>query len=389
MHRSIVNISRIKPYPQSTTLIHCTCESPRLNHAHSLGNRTRKIEYAFDPVSIPTEKRPSDSFSFLRPERIAFHAFQHANYITPPSVGVPWPTSFPSSLQSKYWVEVEETARAFTQEIVERRSEVKDAKYLDAIIEAAVSMVVNTVPMGNLTRTKILAKLYVFFFLSDDVVESRNRVTGIPSNDELQNGQGPEYTVYDMLAPAVLSEDAVQGKRLLSSVVAWVSAMKESAPERFLTLEDYLTYRVADFGTGAIFRSVEFACHVSLSEADIQAIAHLQSLCEKHFLLTNDLYSYAKEAIAEQKHGDPVLNVVRVVQHLMNTSVTAAKAIVRQIIWDVEHQMHHEYAHLAQNASKSQLTYVQGLIVAVAGNMFFSATCARYAQAVAESRLHA
>lgn len=211
----------------------------------------------------------------------------------------------------------------------------------------------------------------------------------IPSHDALQQEPGSDITVYDMLAREILSEDTIQGARLLESVISWVSAAQKKPHESFPTLEDYMTYRVGDVGVGAVFRSVEFACDIPLSETDLEAVARLRSLCEKHFLLTNDLYSYAKEAIAEQAHGDPVLNAVRVVQRFMNTSVALATAIVRQVIRDVENQMNDEYEHLAQGATNPQLTYAQGLITAVAGNMFFSATCPRYARAVQGSRLHA
>ncbi|GAB1210701.1 hypothetical protein APSETT445_009497 [Aspergillus pseudonomiae] len=165
-----------------------------------------------------------------------------------------------------------------------------------------------------------------------------------------------------MLAKEILSEDIVKGKRLLET--------SNTNP------------------ASAVFRSMEFACDVSFSDTDFEAVARLRSLCEKHFLLTNDLYSYAKEAVAAQKHGTSVLNAVRVVQRLMNISEDSAKTSVRQLIWDVERQMNEEYQRLLPGAPQSQLTYAQGLIVCVAGNMFFSATCARYARVVEGSRLH-
>ncbi|KAE8322540.1 isoprenoid synthase domain-containing protein [Aspergillus sergii] len=206
----------------------------------------------------------------------------------------------------------------------------------------------------------------------------------VPSNVDGKDEQGSEYTVYNMLANEILAEDSVQGKRLLESVLSWISATQRTPPEAFPTLEDYMTYRADDVGA-----DMEFACDITLSNTDIEVVEHLRSLCEKHFLLTNDLYSYAKESIAEQEHGVSVLNAVRVVQRLMNTSEDSSKAIVRQVIWDVECQMNEEYERLLQDAPTSQLTYAQGLIVCVAGNMFFSATCARYARVVEGTRLRA
>ncbi|QMW46981.1 hypothetical protein G4B11_010460 [Aspergillus flavus] len=368
--------------------ISTTFNARELNQGPSPQNRTRNIQYAFDPVDNATAKQLSSPFSFLSPENIPLPVFQHANRLVPSSLGVPWPTSFPTTFQSKYWVEVEERTRAYTQELLALRPGKYQAKYIEAVIDGAVSLLVNAVPMGNLTRLKSLTKLYVFFFLSDDLVNSNNRVTMVPSHVDGKDEQEPEYTVYNMLAKEFLSEDFVQGKRLLESVISWISAAQHTPPETFPTLEDYMAYRASDVGAGAVFRSMEFACDITLSNTDIEAVEHLRSLCEKHFLLTNDLYSYAKEAIAEQEHGDSVLNAVRVVQRLMNTSENSSKAIVRQVIWDVERQMNEEYERLLQDAPKSQLTYAQGLIVCAAGNMFFSATCARYARVVEGSRLH-
>ncbi|KAB8225730.1 isoprenoid synthase domain-containing protein [Aspergillus novoparasiticus] len=360
-----------------------------LNQGPSPQNRTRNIHYAFDPVDNATAKQLSSPFSFLNPDNIPLSIFQHANCLVPYSLGVPWPTSFPTTLQSKYWVEVEETTRAYTQGLLALRPGKCQAKYIEATIDGAVSLLVNVVPMGNLTRMKALAKLYVFFFLSDDLVDSGNRVTVVPSHAERKEEQGPEYTIYNMLAKEILSEDFVQGKKLLESVLSWISTTQCTPPKAFPTLEDYMAYRAGDVGADSIFRSMEFACDITLSDTDVEAVEHFRSLCEKHFLLTNDLYSYAKEAIAEQEHGVSVLNAVRVVQRLMNTSEDSAKAIVRQVIWDVERQMNEEYERLLQDAPKSQLIYAQGLIVCVAGNMFFSATCARYARVVEGSRLRA
>ncbi|KAE8423491.1 terpenoid synthase [Aspergillus pseudocaelatus] len=367
-----------------------TSQSTReLNQGCSPQNRTRNIQYAFDPVNTATAKRPSNPFVFLRPENIELPVFQHANCLVPSSLGVPWPTSFPSSLQSKYYAEVEETTRAYTQALQAQRAEGYQEEYIEATIDEAVSLLVNVAPMGNLTRMKVLTKLYVFFFMSDDLVDSGNRVTIIPSHVEGNEEQESEHTVYNMLAKEILSENFVQGKRLLESVISWISTTQRTPPETFPTLEDYMAYRAGDVGADAVFRSMEFACDITLSDTDVEAVAHLRSLCEKHFLLTNDLYSYAKEAIAEKEHSVSVLNVIRVVQGLMNTSEDSAKVMVRQVIGDVERQMNEEYERLLQDAPKSQLTYAQGLIVSVSGNMFFSATCARYARVVEGSRLPA
>lgn len=119
----------------------------------------------------------------------------------------------------------------------------------------------------------------------------------------------------------------------------------------------------------------------------MEALNGLRSLCARHILLTNDLYSYEKEAAAEKK-GVKLFNAVRVVQDLMGVSALSAKGILRSIIWDVERRMNEEYEHLvAEKSSESQLVRARALVACVAGNMYFSATCARYARVVDGARL--
>lgn len=134
---------------------------------------------------------------------------------------------------------------------------------------------------------------------------------------------------------------------------------------------------------------MEFASDIYITDQDEQALERLSALCAKHFALSNDLYSYPKEVIAEKEHGEPLLNAVKVVQDLMNVSSSLAKSILHGIILDTERQMSEEYESLSNEKSTTttQLVYARGLIIAVAGNMFFSATSSRYARAVDGSRL--
>lgn len=78
------------------------------------------------------------------------------------------------------------------------------------------------------------------------------RVTMVPSHVDGKDEQEPEYTVYNMLAKEFLSEDFVQGKRLLESVISWISAAQHTPPETFPTLEDYMAYRASDVGAGYV-----------------------------------------------------------------------------------------------------------------------------------------
>ncbi|KAF9886370.1 hypothetical protein FE257_011515 [Aspergillus nanangensis] len=319
----------------------------------------REILYAFDPVTATSAPGHSDHLSFLNPSAVSEREeFQHVNPIRPATRGVPWPTSFPGALESRYWAEAEEVARHFAQTaLTDNLPKGENTKYLDAAVDSAVSFAVYATPMGGLARMKILAKAYVLLFMHDD---SANRG-------------------YYVLAKEVLSEGSPAiGQRLLDGILSWASQTTKSRPDHFSSLEDYMAHRVEDVGAYPIFRTVEFACGVHLSQAYVHALYHLQSLCAKHFLLTNDLYSYAKEAVAEQTNGKPLFNAVRVVQDLMCVSVPSAKAILRYAIRDMEQSIGQEYKRLVETKpNPSQLVFARGLVAAIAGNIFFSATSGR------------
>ncbi|EAU37091.1 predicted protein [Aspergillus terreus NIH2624] len=197
------------------------------------------------------------------------------------------------------------------------------------------------------------------------------------------------YRGYRMLADEILSEDPVLGQRVLDGMISWGGLDVKTYPDTFSSLTDYMVYRVEDVGADLIFRTAEFACGLQLPQREMDALNGLRSLCARHILLTNDLYSYEKEAAAEKK-GVKLFNAVRVVQDLMGVSALSAKGILRSIIWDVERRMNEEYEHLvAEKSSESQLVRARALVACVAGNMYFSATCARYARVVDGARLAA
>ncbi|GIK07761.1 hypothetical protein Aspvir_003429 [Aspergillus viridinutans] len=369
----------------------CASHNSRYFSVSELGNRNciRKILYAFDPVENQSALSSRPYFSFLNPQAVANSPeLRHANCIVPSSLSIPWVTSFTASLQSKYWTEAEEAARDLIRAIFVTPSQNVSDKYIQAVIDAAVSFTVNVVPTGSLSRTRALARAYTLIFIHDDAVESGNFDATIPN--AYNNNERHSHTGFDMVAQEVMSEDTVQGRRFLDAMISWGSLPQTIQPSKaFPTLMDYLKHRIEDVGAYLVFRSTVFASDISVTYQDEQALERLSPLCAKHYALTNDLYSYAKEVIAEKEHGEPLLNAVKVVQDLTNVSSSLAKSILRGIILDTERQMGEEYESLrnAKSTTTTQLVYARGLIIAVAGNMFFSATSSRYAKAVDGSRL--
>jgi hypothetical protein len=148
----------------------CTSHNSRYFSVSYPGNRNciRKILYAFDPVENQFAASTRSYFSFLNSQAVANSPeLRHANCIVPSSLKVPWVTSFPASLQSKYWTEAEEAARDLLRAIFVAPSRNVSEKYIEAVIDAAVSFTVNVAPTGSLSRTRALARAYTLVFIHD------------------------------------------------------------------------------------------------------------------------------------------------------------------------------------------------------------------------------
>ncbi|GKZ23183.1 terpene cyclase [Aspergillus brasiliensis] len=364
----------------------------------------RPISYAFDPAT-PTPANQSGptprAFTFLHPSNLTQDPeYRHTIPLDPPELKVPWPSSLPCALQSKHWREAEHAARDLLQTLFpsdNNNPNSKGEKYLTAVTDAVVSYAINLLPLSDLARIKLLSRTSVLAFLHDDAVDAGNIDNHAVNTDILiptgKKHQG-SHKAFDIISKEILAADTINGALLIEDILSWGSTSRnhQQGPTCFNSLDEYIAYGLEDFGASLILRCVEFSITIpsaSSSPIDLQSISYLKSLCAKHLLLTNDLYSYAKEVAS----GDAGLNAVRVMQDLMGVSDSSAKMMVRGMLRDLEGQMDEEYTRLLllmksnRTVNEAQLRHARAMIVAVAGNMFFSATCDRYARAVEGSRL--
>jgi hypothetical protein len=61
--------------------------------------------------------------------------------------------------------------------------------------------------------------------------------------------------------------------------------------------------------------------------------------------------------------------------------------MLRALLWDLETRVNDEYERLLKNGKleRNQCRFMQGMVVALAGNKFYSATTSRYAKAAIEA----
>ena len=140
----------------------------------------------------------------------------------------------------------------------------------------------------------------------------------------------------------------------------------------------------------AIFRCVEFACDLHLSDHERESLKLFNAACAEHLVFTNDLYSYAKE-VAEAEGGELPSNAVSVAVSVLQGSSDVptddAKEMVRESIWEAEQEIYNQYTALLNSHGDNDIRtrYARGAVIALAGTMFYSATCARYARYVEDA----
>ncbi|RJE20595.1 hypothetical protein PHISCL_07058 [Aspergillus sclerotialis] len=346
----------------------------------------RGIQYAFDPVDTSHIKADLQSFDFLNPDiNPNLPGNNLANPINPPAEGVPWPTSFPYSYQSKHWMFTEKNLEAFMRDTYPQDpwgEHGTASEYVDRVVDSAISFVVNVFPTCNPTRLKILARMYALVFMHDDSVDLSN----IPL-DQVPRGTLSK-TGFSKVSGEALDESPMLGKNMIESIQRWASIAGDPPSPTIQNFDDYVAYRIQSAGAEPVFRSVEFGCDLRLSDDEKNSVGPFTVACAKQFALTNDLYSYEKE-VAEAEDGEASSNTVGLIQEQTGKAADFAKSIVRQVIWNTETQIHDEYLALlnAYGAEDVRLKYAQSLVLALAGNMFYSATCQRYARAVEGSEL--
>ncbi|KAI9933032.1 hypothetical protein ASPWEDRAFT_166682 [Aspergillus wentii DTO 134E9] len=377
-------------------------------------SKMRPIQYAFDPAgTTPPALQKLKHFSFLSDSlshpTLGLH---NTEAINPSAVRVPWPTYFPACVQCKYWPEAKRAAQAILHQIMDASPEhqgmIPSRIHKEMIsgsamtksqelVETSFTAPINMFPAASKTRAEIMAKANVLIFMHDDVIESHLANEGTTIIDDalvnLQSENVPiekvewKNNIFGQFAREALEEDPVTGPEYVYSVLQWADYTRNNSAThslRFSTFGDYLGFRIRDFAVEFIVASLKFTCEAPLSETEIEPLKSAGNLYIAHFALTNDLYSYDKEARESAEHGSAVVNGVQVLQDLLCVSPSTAKILLRTLLLDIEKRLYDEYEALVINKelNDNQLRYARGMIESLAGNIFYSATCFRYARVI-------
>ncbi|KAH8598469.1 isoprenoid synthase domain-containing protein [Bisporella sp. PMI_857] len=358
----------------------------------------RPISYAFDPAGISLSgAAKKELFSFLKDSiSVNVPGLENSVSFDPRIVGVPWPTSFPATVQCKHWREAEEAALELMQEIEEASLEERgllptdlysaasihsSRKKREELLETAVTAPMNMFPASCSKRARLMAKANLLIFMHDALSDS---VGGKQGMEPWRN------RIFRKYVKEVLSEEPTIGPEFLKGILKWVEHTRTHPPKiSYNTLSDYIEYRIKDFAVDFVDAALKLTCNVNISASEIEPLAHLHRLYITHFSLTNDLYSYDKELREMEERGSALVNGIKVLQDLLSVSPRAAKNILRAFLWDIEDQIHDAYKGLIDTGelNDKQLRFARGMIETLAGNIFYSSTTRRYASVVAGSAI--
>ncbi|OTB07499.1 hypothetical protein M426DRAFT_19842 [Hypoxylon sp. CI-4A] len=366
----------------------------------------RPTTCAFDPVglSFSSDTAKQESFEFLREATTkAVTGLENCHVFDPRSVEVPWPTSLPAAAQSKYWRDCEEAVEDLMNAIVGAKPGeqgslpaematvgLKAAKRKE-LFDTSVTAPMNMFPAANGPRARIMGKANLLIFMHDDVIESET--VEIPTiidsalADTLEDVKGADIlwknSIFKEYAEETIKVDPVVGPVFLKGILNWVQHTRDRLPGdmTFNSLNEYIDYRIGDFAVDFCDAAIMLTCEIFLTPADMEPLRKLHRLYMTHFSLTNDLYSYNKELWAFEQNGSALVNAVRVLELLLDTSPRGAKVILRSFLWDLELQIDEELTKLSQgNLTPAQWRFARGMVEVLAGNTYYSATCLRYAK---------
>ncbi|KAE8393003.1 isoprenoid synthase domain-containing protein [Aspergillus alliaceus] len=376
----------------------------------------KPVEYIFDPAPLDTGYTSKGYFTFLEDAKSGkIRGLEESHCFDPRDMGLPWPTTFPATVQSKHWRSAEEAAKEFLGAIrsvsasKEPQSTTSDyrkrlLKRDSLLIDAAASTAVNFFPAANAVRARLLAQAALLVFLHDDDADSEGY--GLESNilkealeelqslpDDPKNFQGPwKNPVFQDWVDQCVQENFGAGLQIVQGTLLWANHTLDNPPKKrvqFVSWKNYIDYRLNDFLPVGISGMLQFSCGIYVPESERAPLEAMYRLYMMHCSLTNDLYSYEKERMEAKEEDLPIVNGVEVLGDILYISSDTAKRDLRQLILELERQLHHVYiAHTRSGElNDRQLRYARAMIEGLAGSLFFSSTLARYASVIPGSHL--
>ncbi|EUC41280.1 hypothetical protein COCMIDRAFT_8998 [Bipolaris oryzae ATCC 44560] len=150
-------------------------------------------------------------------------------------------------------------------------------------------------------------------------------------------------------------------------------------PAKCENLSEYLAYRYRNVGALFVWSCVKFSLNLKVGILDPR-IAQWLEWASMHLGMTNDLYSWAKEAKEQSEEQGPA-NAIFHLKQLLSLNERQAVEMLYSMILPKGALMHEQLLSWENKCpfDDGMWAFLRGVWGTLAGHVLYSATCARYA----------
>ncbi|KAF5684800.1 polyprenyl synthetase [Fusarium circinatum] len=253
-----------------------------------------------------------------------------------------------------------------------------------------------TLPECLPERLEIVSYANEFAFLHDDITDVESAETVAAENDEfldalqqgIRNGDIESRNSGKRHLQAYIFKQmaSIDRPRALAAMNAWATFVNTGAgcahDTNFKTLDEYLHYRSTDVGYMFWHALIIFGCAITIPDHEINLCHQLALPAIMSVTLTNDIWSYGKEAAAAEKAGKPgdFVNALVVLQRQRNCSLQEAERLcrARNKIEVAKCLRDTKETRERSDVSQDLKDYLYHMLFGVSGNAIWSTQCRRY-----------
>ncbi|KAJ5539960.1 hypothetical protein N7513_008292 [Penicillium frequentans] len=163
----------------------------------------------------------------------------------------------------------------------------------------------------------------------------------------------------------------------------WLQNADSKSVDDFNTIDEYIPYRTVNVGLLPFDEMMRYVMELDVTPEEVELVKPIHWHACASAALTNDYWSWTKEAVNGEQHKMRIMNGVTVLMKEKNIGVTEARELLKQLGLTYESKT----ADLCAKVLSVERTpppsphfplYVQAHLWFVAGNSYWSSTCRRY-----------
>ncbi|KAK9860462.1 hypothetical protein MYU51_005403 [Penicillium brevicompactum] len=251
------------------------------------------------------------------------------------------------------------------------------------------SLITLGLPECKPERIEVLTKLTEFLFVVDDTFSSRkleeseeaflSKNSTIAASDS-HHLKTREKQIYAQIFVELLKIDPKRGGMIIEVLDEYRSCIGTRKADEIQTWDEWLQYRWEDAACHVYMPFIVYGSELDLTMADVKAVQHITWPGMVATALTNDIYSFDREASLELQTGGNINNAVwRMMTEFDITAYEAKEKVLQDKIRPLEKQfLEKKKAFLSEN-EPSDLTYFVELVgLMVSGNWYWGGSSIRY-----------